>query len=26
VPPDRIRHVLTFQELAGSPVEEPARR
>ena len=26
VPPDRIRHVLTFQELAGTSVEEPARR
>jgi hypothetical protein len=26
VPPDRIRHVLTFQELAGASVEETAHR
>src|SRR5262249_6256939 len=26
VPTDRIRRVLTFQELAGSPVEETVRR
>lgn len=26
VPPDRIRRCVTFQELAASPVEEPASR
>ena len=26
IPPDRIRRLVTFQELAASPVEEPARR